>query len=109
MGLPLENFDAIGRYRTTDHGLAIDASGTFDGVNIANAREMAQVAANSMTIARCMVRRYYTYATGHEERAADGTVLNALATAFETSGFKMRDLILSVVTHDAFSTVAPQP
>jgi len=39
----------------------------------------------------------------------DGSVLNALATAFKTSGFKMRDLVLAVVTHDAFTTAAPQP
>jgi hypothetical protein len=39
----------------------------------------------------------------------DGSVLNALATSFEASGFKLRELILSVVTHDAFSLVAPQP
>jgi hypothetical protein len=39
----------------------------------------------------------------------DGSVLNTLATAFNASGFKLRDLILAVVTNDAFSTVAPQP
>ena len=39
----------------------------------------------------------------------DGSVLNALATAFKASGFKMRDLILAIVTNDAFSSVAPQP
>ena len=39
----------------------------------------------------------------------DGSVLNTLATAFKTSGFKLRDLILAVVTNDAFSVVAPQP
>ncbi len=30
LGLPLETFDAIGRFRTTDHGLPIDPSGEFD-------------------------------------------------------------------------------
>ena len=39
----------------------------------------------------------------------DASVLNALATAFKASGFKLRDLILAVVTNDAFSVVAPQP
>jgi len=29
LGFALENFDAIGRWRTTDGGLPIDASGTF--------------------------------------------------------------------------------
>jgi hypothetical protein len=41
-------------------------------------------------------------------RDADGTVLNALAKVFNSSGFKMQDLILAAVTSDAFSSVAPQ-
>jgi len=36
-------------------------------------------------------------------------VLNALADSFQASGFKLRDLILDVVSHDAFTSVAPQP
>jgi len=39
----------------------------------------------------------------------DRSVLNTLAAAFQTSGYKLRDLILDVVTHDAFTAVAPQP
>ena len=66
-------------------------------------------ASQSVTVAQCLVRKYYTYAVGHEERDVDGSVLNTLATAFKTSGFKLRDLILAVVTNDAFSLVAPQP
>ena len=65
-------------------------------------------ASQSATVAQCLVRKYYGYAVGHEERDADGSVLNTVASAFKASGFKLRDLILAVVTNDAFSTVAPQ-
>ena len=44
LGLPLETFDAIGRYRTTDHGLPIDPSGDFDGQPVADARGLGQAA-----------------------------------------------------------------
>jgi hypothetical protein len=108
MGLALENFDAIGRYRTTDRGLPIDASGDFELVPVADARELGLVAAQSMTVANCMARKYHAYAVGHEERAVDGTVVNDVALSFQGSGYKLRDLILSVVTHDGFSAVAPQ-
>jgi hypothetical protein len=109
LGLPLETFDAIGRYRTTDRGLPIDPSGDFDGQPVADARELGFAVAGSTAVAQCLVRKYYAYASGHEERAVDGTVVNALATSFQASGFKLRDLILEVVTHEAFSLVAPQP
>jgi hypothetical protein len=109
LGLPLELFDAIGRYRTTDHGLPIDPSGDFDGQPVADARELGFVLASNVRVAQCMVRKYYSYAVGHPERDVDGSVVNALAASFEASGFKLRDLVLDVATHDAFSSVAPQP
>jgi hypothetical protein len=109
LGFPLENFDAIGKYRTTDNGLPVDATGSFDGVPVVNANELGVAASQSVTVAQCMVRKYYTYAVGHDERPVDGSVLNALATAFKESGFKMRELTLAVATHEAFSVVAPQP
>jgi hypothetical protein len=109
LGLPLESFDAIGKYRTTDNGLPVDPSGAFDGQAVADARGLGAVVGQSATVAQCLVRRYYTYAVGHAERDVDGSVLNTVATAFKASGFKMRDLILAVVTNDAFSTVTPQP
>jgi hypothetical protein len=46
---------------------------------------------------------------GYQQRDVDGSVLNTLMTAFNASGYKLRDLILAIVTNDAFSTVAPQP
>lgn len=109
LGLPLENFDAIGKYRTTDHGLPIDPSSEFDGTPVADARGLGVAASKSVTAANCLVRRYYAYALGYPERPADGTILNTLAAKFQSSGFKLRELILDVVTSDAFTTAAPQP
>ena len=62
-----------------------------------------------MTAANCLVRRFYTYALGYQERREDGVILNSLAAKFQSSGFKLRELILDVVTSDAFTTAAPQP
>jgi len=109
LGLPLETFDAIGRYRTTDSGLTIDPSGEVDGVAVADARGLGLTMSANAIVAQCLVRRYYAYASGHEERDVDGSVINQLTTSFETSGYKLRDLIVDTVTHDAFSAVAPEP
>ena len=109
LGLPLETFDAIGRYRTTDHGLPIDPSGDFNGQPVADARSLGLVAGSSVAVANCLMRKYYAYAVGHEERDVDRSVLNTLAASFQASGFKLRELILDVVTNNAFTAVAPQP
>ena len=36
-------------------------------------------------------------------------MLDALTASFDGSGYKLRELVLDVVTNDAFSSVAPQP
>jgi hypothetical protein len=114
MGFPFENFDGIGRYRTMDHGLPVDTSGGFpqrDGsqVPVANASEFGAAAAASDLVAECMVRRYYEYAMGYKEREVDRVVVDALTASFQASGFKLRDLIVSVATNEAFAAVAAQP
>jgi len=108
LGLPLESFDAIGKYRTLDNGLPVDPTSTFEGQAIADSRALGAAVSQSVSVAQCFVQKYYAYAMGHELRDVDGSVLNALAKAFNASGFKMQDLILAAVTSDAFSSVAPQ-
>ncbi len=109
LGLPLESFDAVGRYRTTELGLTIDPSGEFDGVPVADSRELGTVLASSETVAGCITRKYYSYAMGHEERDVDETLVQELSDSFEASGHRLRSLILDVVANEAFATVAPQP
>lgn len=109
LGFPLESFDAIGKYRTTDNGLPVDPSGSLDGTPVADANGLGVAASQSATVAQCLVRKYYAYAVGYKERNVDGSALNTVATAFKAAGFKLRDLVLAIVTNDAFSSVAPQP
>jgi hypothetical protein len=109
LGLTLESFDAIGRYRTMDNGKPIDTSGELQGKPVASSKELGQAMAQDAAVASCLVRKYYSYATGHEQRQADAVVIDALATSFQQSGYKLRDLVLNVVSHEAFSLVAPQP
>jgi hypothetical protein len=108
LGLPFETFDAIGRYRTTERGLTIDPSGEFERQVVSNAREFGAAIGASTAVAQCLARKYHSYAMGHKERDVDGTVVNALADSFLASGFKLRQLVLDLVTHQAFSSVAPQ-
>lgn len=108
LGLPLETFDAIGRYRTTEVGLPIDPSGEFEGSLVADARELGFAVAESETVAKCLVRKFYSYAMGFEERAVDRTVVDELTNVFQTSNYQLRELVLAIVSHDAFAQAAPQ-
>lgn len=109
MGLPFENFDAIGKYRTTDRGLPIDASGEFEGVAVADSVQLGQVMSESDLVANCLLRKYYSYAMGHEEREVDEVVIKDLEGQFASTGFRLKQLILDLVATEAFSAVASQP
>lgn len=108
LGLPFETFDAIGSFRTTEAGLDIDPSGEFDGQPVADARAMSAAIGASDQVAECLTRRFYTYAVGHKERDVDASVINELQAEFESADFNMRELVLAIATHRAFSAVVPQ-
>ncbi len=107
LGLTLENFDAIGGLRTTDNGLPIDVSGSLDTTSFNGPVELGQVLASQPATADCLVRNFYRYGTGHVETASEQPVLDALKAQFRSGGYKVRDLLLAIVTSDGFRYVAP--
>lgn len=109
LGLPLEQFDAIGEFRTTELGLTIDATGEFDGVPVDDAAHLGEVLNESDTVAECLVEKFYSYALGRPDFPTDDGTIYGLAQAFSGSGHRMRDLIVSLVATEAFAAVAPQP
>lgn len=111
LGFPLEQFDAIGQFRTTELGLTIDTSGEFNGIPVEDAKHLGSVMNASETIADCIVRKYYFFALGRVEGEGetDEGTLDVLSTSFEESGHRFRQLILDLVSTEAFSTVELQP
>jgi hypothetical protein len=109
VGLALENFDAMGAYRTTDQGLPIDASGEvtlpdgvaqFDGLGGLN-----QLVLDRPELHNCWVRSLYRHATGHYESEADEQALLDVDTEFATSNYRLKQLLVEIVTSDAFRYV----
>ncbi len=107
MGLTLENFDAIGAFRQTEHGLPIDATGDFDGTAFNGPIELGKLLSTSENAAGCMVRNLYRYATGHSESETEEPLIASLAGRFTASGHDMQELMLDLVTSDGFRHVAP--
>jgi hypothetical protein len=107
LGLPLENFDAIGAYRETDGGLALDLSGDLDGVAFNGPAELGQLLSQNEKVASCLVRNFYRYATGVLEATGQEPAIEQLTTQFEAQGKDMRKLIVDLVASDGFRLVAP--
>ncbi len=72
LGFALENFDAVGAWRTKDGKFPIDAAAQLpDGRSFNGPRELkAVLRGNSEQFARCLAEKLLTYALGR----GDGTV-----------------------------------
>jgi hypothetical protein len=109
LGLGLENFDSVGRYRKKENGALIDASGDLDGVPFADARGLAQAVHDSKALAPCFVRRMFSYATAFTPVKDDSGTLESLTYDFRASGHRVQSLMMSIVTSPAFRLAHDNP
>jgi len=102
LGFGFEAFDAIGAYRTTDNGLPVDASGSFDGQAFRNARELASRVKASPAVSSCLVKMAYRYASGHRETDGERRTLRALDESLAAANYRFQDFVVALVTSDGF-------
>jgi hypothetical protein len=107
MGLGFEQYDPLGRWRTADQGLPIDASGTIIGTDDINGDfvggvQLAQKLAGSTEARGCFVREWFRFANGRSEIPADQCTLQSLNDQFDAEGHDMRQLLTSIAMSDAF-------
>jgi len=104
MGLALENFDGAGRYRRTENGAAIDASGRLDGKEFTDVIGLGQALHDHPGLPSCLVRRMVSYATGANVR--DQVTMGYLNESFAAQGYRIPDLLRTIALSEAFSRIA---
>ena len=108
LGYAFENYDPIGRYRTTDNGSNVDASGTYelDGAPAAfsNGLELVELLANSQAAHRCYASHWLSYLDGRPVDSGDGAVLDDLAARSNAEDMAFQDVIRGLVQSDSFLT-----
>ena len=105
LGLGLENYDAIGSFRTEDDGFPVDASGQLiDGQAFTNAREMAALIQQDERFEHCIVEKLFTYALGRPAASTEEPFIEAIAEEFAQSGSELPELIKLIVTSEPFLT-----
>jgi hypothetical protein len=106
IGLGLENFDAIGGYRTVDNTKPVDASGVLEGKPFAGLRELTDLLKTDERLSGCFARQLLTYAVGRSFHSASGqSDVSALVQSVSSGGHPgMHDLIEAVVRSEAFRT-----
>ncbi|MEM1084799.1 MAG: DUF1592 domain-containing protein [Verrucomicrobiota bacterium] len=105
IGLGLENFDAIGRFRREEHGKPIDSAGQLvTGEKFANVAELKEILANSRRedFYRCLAEKMLTYAIGRGVEYYDATTIQQLVDRLEEKDGSLRELIYGVVESAPF-------
>lgn len=105
LGLALENFNALGVWRTTELGQPVQPAGKLaTGETFADIRELKRVLATSRRhdFYHCMAEKLLTYALGRGLDYYDTTTLDALAAQLEATGGKPSALLLGIVTSAPF-------
>jgi hypothetical protein len=104
IGFALENFDAMGSYRTVDNGAPVDASGQLaDGTPINGVGDLARAIAEDDDFPICVAKQLLTYAVG---RSFGAPAAKAYAAGIGIKGraATWSDFVKSIVTSEAFLT-----
>jgi hypothetical protein len=106
VGLAFERFDAIGAFRTTAQGQAIDTKQHADDLgDFSSPKELGAILFEHPEVPKCLVRNLFRSALGHAETKGELPALQALETDFSTSGFRFKELMVALVANPVFSLV----
>ncbi len=104
LGLSLENFDLLGRWRDSEDGHAIDAAARMvDGTALRGPQDLREaLLARSDAFVSTFAERLMTYATGRELTAADMPVVRGVVRAAAADDNTLRALVQAIVTSNSF-------
>jgi len=99
LGFGLENYDAIGKWRTVDGKFPIDVGGTMpNGKSFKTAAEMRTILLDSMPqVSRCLIEKVMTYALGRGMQTYDNRTIDQINKDLAADGYKFQTLIYDVV------------
>jgi hypothetical protein len=116
VGFGFENFDQLGRYRTSENGLGVDASGDMLATQdellngpFNGEAELSAKLAQSQLVQNCVATNWYRYAFGRTETPADGCSLIQVEEAFTNAGGSFKELLVAITLTDAFRYRPPLP
>jgi hypothetical protein len=110
VGFALENFDAIGRWRTEEHGEPIDATATLvDGTKLDGAVDLRNALLRlSDRFVQTTTEKLMTYALGRGLEYYDMPTVRAITRNAAKNDYRFSDLILGIVASDAFQQKAAE-
>ena len=106
LGFGLENFDAVGAWRTHEDGRPVDASGKLPGGKEFRGPSGLRSVLTSQreAFARCLAEKMLTYALGRGLLRSDRRAVDRIAADLANGGYRFSALVLAVVESEPFQT-----
>jgi hypothetical protein len=112
VGFALENYDAVGQYRTTENNVTIDASGKIPGATdvVSGAVQLGEQLAASEQVQQCFAQHWVEYGYGRSMGSTpeDKCLQENINTAFKASGYNVKQLLLDLTQTTAFQYLPAQ-
>jgi hypothetical protein len=104
IGFSMENFDAIGSWRTADEGSPIDAAGVLvDGSKLDGVKSMREALLSySPQFVRVIAEKLFIYGLGRGTEYYDMPLVRSIVREAEPNHYRFSSLVLGVVKSDAF-------
>ena len=103
IGFALENYDPLGRYRTTDSSGPIDNRGEFpDGRSFAGARELAKTVSDDRRFRLCVAEKLFIFSLGRQPESFDRCTINRIGTSVVAKDQPVSAAIIEMVNSDPF-------
>ena len=104
LGFALENYDAIGRWRTTDEHKAIDASGSLpDGSKFVGVGELERgLLQRPQLFAGALSEKLLVFALGRGVEPYDAPAIRQVVSRAQADQYRFSSLILGLVTSTPF-------
>ena len=104
IGFSLENFDAIGQWRTMDGDATINATGVLlDGTKVDGPAALRRaLVAQKEQFVRTVTGKLLTYAIGRELQHADAPAIRAIVRAAAADDYRWSSTILAIVKSPPF-------
>ena len=109
LGFGLENFDAVGAFRTMDGNFPIDASGSLpDGETFTGPDELRAILRDqSDAFARGLTAKLLTYALGRGLERYDTKTVRTIASRLPAQKYRFSALVLEIVNSLPFQSRRP--
>ena len=106
IGFGFENYDVVGRYRTTENGVPVDASGFIQGrdVKFTGLKELTDYLSTSEDVQQCMVRFMSYFAYGATGWTDDGCTEQAIMAEAKQSNWSIRSVLTAITRAPHFTT-----